>query len=567
MSNPRSFAFVFVCQAGELEVKAALLAASLKRYLLCPCELVAAVPGPAGIWGSPSGATVEFLAGLGVRFAGAVNSIDLSYPIANKIDCLRVKTAADKLVFLDSDMLLMREFGDEPRFGVAFNARPASTATFAREDAAWERIHRICDAPLPMARIRTTYSGEYTLPYFNAAFIAVPGASGFGDVWLECCKRIDADPAVPNKRPYLDQIALGVAAAKLGLAMDALDERYNHPINFKPMDELNLPFFCHYHDVPTLTREPAAVELVRSLVAEYPALRGILRQHPGWEKLANAQPIARRTKVTPELIITGIPRSGTSYLCNLLHRLDNCVVINEPVEAPLALMEESKPFGVARLFRDIRRDILAGKPIRNKLKDGAVTEDTSVAGEVGWYTPKVAAGDFVLGIKATVAFLSRLPALRTVMPNARFVACVRNPIDTIASWKSTFAHLANANVEGVNVGNSSDPWITGMQRRELIAIAAIPDAASRRAAWWRYLADLILESRDQLVLIRYEDLVRKPRDILREIIGDWPAGEARETIEPSTARRRREILDGDDLAAIRGLCADSARKLGIDLFE
>lgn len=30
------------------------------------------------------------------------------------------------------------------------------------------------------------------------------------------------------------------------------------------------------------------------------------------------------------IILTGIPRSGTSYLCGLLDKTDNSVVINEP---------------------------------------------------------------------------------------------------------------------------------------------------------------------------------------------------------------------------------------------
>jgi hypothetical protein len=583
----RSFAFIFVCQGGELEAKGALLAASLRRFLRCKYELIAAIPGPADICASPRAATISILEQLGVRIVAISNSLDPAYPIANKIECLRVQTDADKLVFLDSDMLLMREFADEPRFDIPFNARPASCATFTGNDDAWQQIYRACDARIPTTRIRTTHSGEYILPYFNAGFVAVPGNCQFGDAWLECCRRIDAMPAIPNKRPYLDQIALGVAAAKLGLSLDCLDERYNHPINFKPLRESSLPYFCHYHDVETLSREPKAVALVQSLVTEYPALNAIVGPsfplapvlrgegsgngdcpRPGRGEGRSVQADQQfPIPTTPELLITGIPRSGTSYLCNLLHRFDNCVVLNEPVEAPAALMQEGLPWGVARLLRDVRRDVLLGKPTRNKLVDGNVTEDTAVADTVETYTPSVTSPNFVLGIKATVAFLSRIPALRRVLPDAKFVAVVRNPLDTIASWNATFDHLRSADVANLNVGSPSDSWLSGVQRTELSAVAAIPDAPSRRAAWWRYLAGLVLESRDHLILVHYDELATSPLGVLERILGDWPAGTARRPIEPSRIRRRRENLEADDYAAIRAICAQPAAELGLSLEE
>jgi hypothetical protein len=555
----RTFAFVFVCQRGELEIQSALLAASLRRQLRCNYELIAALP----FGERPENSTSAFLKDLAVRFVPTGNEIDRNYPIGNKVDCLRIATDADKLVFLDSDMIVMRDFSDDPRFDIPFNARPASGASFSTDAADWHRIHRLCDAPLPTARIRTTHTGEYILPYFNAAFVAVPAKSGFGDVWLDCCKRIDRCPDVPNKRPHLDQIALAVAAAKLGMAMDSLDERFNYPINFKPLNELDLPFFCHYHNSATLSREPAAIEIVQSLAREHSGLTSILQSNPNWSPLLRC-PISRRSTATPELIITGIPRSGTSLLCNLLHRLDNCVALNEPPEVA-AMMLESPPWGLARFFRDIRRDVLDGKPLRNKLASGKVTQDTAVAGQIETYHPCVAASDFVLGIKTTLPFLSRLPQIRRVMPNARFVVCVRDPLETLASWKTSFAHLRDADIRGIQIGNPDDPELTGHQRHRLAAIAAIPETPARRAAWWAYWADLIHDSLEHLILVRYDDLAMNPRQTLDKFLSGWPAGNPLEPIEPSTPRAQIENLDDADISAARLLCRASAAKLGLQL--
>jgi bifunctional non-homologous end joining protein LigD len=134
-----------------------------------------------------------------------------------------------------------------------------------------------------------------------------------------------------------------------------------------------------------------------------------------------------------DLIVTGVSRSGTSYLCNLLHRFDNCVAINEPLEVIAVLRAEETPWGLEAYYRTLRADIRAGCRIENKLRRGR-------------YRPKVAADDFVLAVKNTREFLFRLEALRQVMPAARIVACVRNPVDTIASWKGSFRHLHEADV-------------------------------------------------------------------------------------------------------------------------
>ena len=279
---------------------------------------------------------------------------------------------------------------------------------------------------------------------------------------------------------------------------------------------------------------------------------------------SNPAEAACDASLTPELIITGIPRSGTSYLCNLLHRMSNCVILNEPPEAITALTNAKSPRGLATFLRDRRQDVRAGIPIPNKLVDGRITQDTAQSNETQLYSPEPASADFVLGIKQTLAFVSRLPMLRQMLPHARLVACVRDPLDTIASWKGSFPHLAMADVVRQPVGNPIDPWLTPAQRQELRSIAAILDPAPRRAAWWRYLASLILASRDDLILIRYEDLVTHPRRTLARILQGWPAGEEIDPIDPSPIRHRRHMLSSADHLAIRALCRAPANALGLN---
>ena len=577
-NNKRQYCFTFICQQGDIEIQSLLLAASLKHFLRCDYEMVAAVPMPAERWGAPNASTLQQLEEMGVRIVHITNEIDPDYPISNKVSCLRIHTEADKQVFMDSDMLCLRVFNDQSCFSVPFNAKPADLATFATDVETWQRVYATADAVMPRLRIPATVSGDFIPPYFNAGFIAVQSGIGFGDTWLDCCKRIDADIEILNKRPWLDQIALPVAVQKLGLAYNCLDESYNYPAHLKPIDAKRLPCFCHYHFPEVIRREPLLNALVQELAGQYSAIGQIMAAHPQWAVLlqqhrrATRPPLWRRLIMPqktqpspPDLIITGIPRSGTSYLCNLLHRIENCVVINEPTEIFEPLINQAVPWGIATFYKDIRKEILYGKPIKNKLLEGKVVEDTLTKDEITTYTPRVTIPDFILATKNTLTYLARLDAIQRAMPCARLVACVRNPIDTIASWKTSFPHLKNADIKRFPVGHPDDPCLCGRQQKAAAYIAGISDVSERRAVLWRYLAELILAHSKNLILVQYEELVGDPMKVLKEILKGWK-GHYRmvETMEPSQPRqKKRAVLNEKDVQAIRAICTQSAAELGI----
>ncbi len=182
------YSFVFVCQQGELEIKSLLLAVSLKRYLRCDHELVVALPQPEALWGKPSDATLRLLESSGVRLVPIGNPIGRDYPIGNKLACLGIETTADKIVFLDSDMLCLREFHHARRFELAFNAKPADLRTFGSEPGEWSRVYAAFGLDVPAVPVLATVSGEAMPPYFNAGMIAVRRDAGLGSRWVECAR-------------------------------------------------------------------------------------------------------------------------------------------------------------------------------------------------------------------------------------------------------------------------------------------------------------------------------------------------------------------------------------------
>ena len=578
------WSFVFVCQAGELEIKSMLLATSLQRFLRCNYELVAAIPQPTSQWGQISASTQALMQTLGVRSVPITNSIDLNYPIGNKVACLGIESSADKMVFLDSDILCLREFSPQNQrelatvFHAPFAAKPADLVTFTGDIQLWQQIYDLFHSPLPQWRVIATVSGELMLPYFNAGVIAIANGMDFAQVWQQCCQQIDAQPSIPNKRPWLDQIALPIAVNKLNLKHHCLDERFNYPAHLKPLPT-HLPIWCHYHWPTVIRREPQLNQLVVKLANAYPLLKTLLLSSPSWAQLLKPYtltkparrlftfprlPKAKPLNSSPELVITGIPRSGTSYLCRLLHTIPDCVVVNEPIPIFAPLINELWPWSLATFYQELRRDILDGQPIANKVANGQIIEDTAISDNRTLYQPPVSRPDFLLGTKNTLAYLARIPQLKRVLPQVPIVACVRHPLDTIASWKKSFPHLYNAAVTEFPVGHVNDPFLSPWQRQRLAEIAATTNLAWRRALLWRYLAEVILTYAQQLMIIRYEDLVTQPAQLLKQLLRQIPQAPTLylPPVTPSNMRQQREILDDDDKQAIADICNPSAIELG-----
>lgn len=294
----------------------------------------------------------------------------------------------------------------------------------------------------------------------------------------------------------------------------------------------------------------------RTLLAHFQALR---------------MSVSRFHRSFPELCVTGIPRSGTSYLCRILHDVKNCVVLNEPPEI-MRLVETLEDLAkLPEFYQKVRTEIVAGKAISNKVVAGRMLEDTAgipLAEQYNVYYPQVENSNFLLGVKNPLMFMARLPLLHRVMPHAVIVAVVRNPLDTIASWKNSFPHLSQVNLQSHPAGHSCDMLLPDWQRSGLRQIENTSILAVKRALYWAYLAEQLLLSRSDIQLFRYEELVADPAMHVHGIlqaIPDAPPFELHHTLEASRVRMQRHLLDSEDRAAIRDICAATASELGYDL--
>ncbi|MEO0646009.1 MAG: hypothetical protein AAFZ17_07630 [Cyanobacteria bacterium J06650_10] len=302
-AGPQSYAFTFVCQKGVLEGLSLLLVASLKRFLRCKYELIAAVPTPGSKRGDLSRTTYRLLEEMGVRIEYFDNPIggdrkgDL---LTNKIYCFNIPTQMEKTVFLDSDLLCLKDFVGNRRFSAPFNAAP----TFLATGKNWEQVYQAVGLSNPESTMFPLFSDELQPPYFNSGFVAIDTelASTLFNTWLTCFNQINDSKAMEDNLYFREQVSLALAVIKMGLNYDTLDKNYNFWVKAHPLDEAALPYFLHHTwPNPPIYHQPHLIELVRSLVADYPQMKPLVAKtrwkyylRPDWMTAINQRIFAKR---------------------------------------------------------------------------------------------------------------------------------------------------------------------------------------------------------------------------------------------------------------------------------
>jgi hypothetical protein len=164
------------------------------------------------------------------------------------------------------------------------------------------------------------------------------------------------------------------------------------------------------------------------------------------------------------IVLTGLPRSGTTLACRLLNTLPDTVALHEPI-APgkFADMEDDRAVleGLERFFRRMRRmirkeKVALSKNVGGNIPDNAYEQARSAVGPRshtgGKGTQKGKAvvdkdleAGFLLVIKQPALFSGLLPVLVKRFP---CYAIVRNPLAVLASWNSVDHNVREAHSRG-----------------------------------------------------------------------------------------------------------------------
>jgi hypothetical protein len=149
------------------------------------------------------------------------------------------------------------------------------------------------------------------------------------------------------------------------------------------------------------------------------------------------------------LLLTGIPRSGTTLACHLLNRLPDTLALHEPMEVerfPQLAAAGSILTHIQGFCDQCRRDALERGRVPSKEAGGAVpdnhfTDERDARGQRRWVAEfrhgeiavdKPLGADFLLVIKHPVAFTALLGALGGAFP---VFAIIRNPLAVLLSWQ------------------------------------------------------------------------------------------------------------------------------------
>ena len=571
MNNP---AVVFVCQNGELEIKASLLAASLRVHLEPDQEIVAAIPTPASRWGEVSSDTLEFLESLGVRVSSVINPVSFDYPIANKIPCFGVDTAASSILFLDTDIICLESFVDKRFDGVSFAVKTADLATAPLTRDQWKEAYAVLDVPPNSRLVRSTISSELFHPYFNSGVILSNRGEEFALRWGEFTQRLYDAGFLKENILHLDQVALPPTIDSFGEIPWVLSERMNFPAHLRPLESCKRGSvkLCHYHGAEEFGSEPQLRSALTGLLDRFPSLEKILNQDPAWARIVKntRNAIPKKSPVDSishpcarNVVVTGIPRSGTSYFCSLLDRINTVVGINEP-DSVFPALRLGLPWSMDLFLRNIRWQVLSGQKVRHKAIAGRVIEDTNEKDVLEEATFDVNEG-FTLVVKNTLAFLGRLD---TVDASKLIVGCVRHPADSIASWKNSFRHLRDGRPEDIPIGGSDDHCWTIRDRVRLREIVESESASLRRALWWTFQASILLRNRHRIMIVRYEDWIDDPAETIQKVCSsaNVPPEHLHALQLPRSKRKvDRTGLTDEDWWNINAICGQAASEFGYEV--
>lgn len=212
----------------------------------------------------------------------------------------------------------------------------------------------------------------------------------------------------------------------------------------------------------------------------------------------------------PDVILTGLPRSGSTLICNLLTRCADTVALHEPI--PMADLARKFSGGalveeVARFYADTRRSLLETRRVLTRQVNGAVPDNIfgeergsdnlrrnlASFGEIS-LEGKELTPDFLLGIKHNAGFVALLEHLVGRFP---VYAIVRHPLAVLSSWNSVKLPVQRGRIPA---GEQIDPGLRA-------ALDRINDRTERQCYILEWFFDRLARRLPRASILRYEDVI------------------------------------------------------------
>ena len=563
---------VFVCQQGELEVMSAMLAASLRQICGNQVHLHALEPAPREVYGSVSPAARKFLDGLGVKWYSFQNPISDEYKIFNKLNAFKIQPHGDRILFLDSDIIVRRSLAPlEAYCSRPFAAKSGNKQRFSTHAEAWRPAYEIFDLPVPEIRWPGSDSHEWGPPYFNAGVILVDPELNFSELWIDTCRRIHLDARVQMQNRGTVQVGLPVALYRRNIPYALLDQRFNFGLSKGWLQTRRAwadeeAHVVHYFNPKNLTVDPVIHHEVWRLVKDF-ELEEILALAEGGQKLlksfkrepqktyhhssllrlqaatevSHAPRPARSSPASRTAFITGIPGSGASRLAAMLAESSDYKILHEPkFSAALVQTENLEAFGAA---------------VKHSREELCKTTSSS---------------EFVFATQNALDYLSHLERMVAAFPQSTFLVMVRHPFETIAQWLKQPALGEARFIADDAVAGLAAPFLREAQRESLVELQSLTDVTLQRAGLWDYFSGLANLHAEAVQIIRYEDLCANPMTVLQFVHRRFFPEREFDASRIELRSREPEPMDALtawDKECLRAICSNNAGAFGYRLYE
>lgn len=219
-----------------------------------------------------------------------------------------------------------------------------------------------------------------------------------------------------------------------------------------------------------------------------------------------------------DIILTGLPRSGTTLTCHLLNKLPDAVALHEPIRGVFRRLRDHDEIRseVERFFAATRESIVTRGVAASKQQDGQVPANPvgERRSEAGLRQRAVAKGEvtidkalgpsFLLAVKHPVAFTALLGTLVRHFP---CYAVIRNPLAVLASWNSVDMPVQRGRAP---IAEHLDPTLKRTLR-------GIDDRLDRQVALLGWFCERYATVLPAGAIVRYEDIVASGGRALRVI--------------------------------------------------
>ena len=216
------------------------------------------------------------------------------------------------------------------------------------------------------------------------------------------------------------------------------------------------------------------------------------------------------------LLITGVPRSGTTLCCHLMNLMPNTIALHEPIPSESFYhLGKVEAVSMVKDFADARRrEALALDKVRSKQFGGQIPSNPVMAGQGVLREElvtldhikinKLLSPDFLLIIKHNAVFTA---LLNDLMQDFRCFAIIRNPLATIASWQTVDLPIHWGHIPMGEHFDKELEW-------KLSSLDSILDRQIYILRWFFQVFEQYL---DPSQVIRYEDIIESRGRVLSKI--------------------------------------------------